>query len=119
VAKQANSNMIRQNHVEEALSNQEMRVSRLQDSVMESYVNGTTLIQTQGMAVGQVNALSVLSTSDHMFGAPNRITATTSYGDGDIIDIERSVDLGGSIHSKGVMILSAYLSSVFGRTARV
>ncbi len=86
---------------------------------METFSNGTTLIQTEGAAVGQVNALSVLSTKDHMFGAPNRITATTSYGDGDIIDIERSVDLGGSIHSKGVMILSAYLNSVFGRTARV
>ena len=29
------------------------------------------------------------------------------------------LNLGGSIHSKGVMILSAYLHSVFGRTARV
>ncbi|USD43883.1 AAA family ATPase [Vibrio sp. SCSIO 43135] len=119
VARQANSNMIRTGHVEEALSNQQLRVSRLQDSVMESFINGTTLIHTDGVAVGQVNALSVLSTSDHMFGAPNRITATTSYGDGDVIDIERSVDLGGSIHSKGVMILTAYLSSVFGKTARV
>ncbi|MGY3571282.1 Lon protease family protein [Vibrio paucivorans] len=119
VARQANSNMIRTGHVEEALSNQQLRVSRLQDSVMESFINGTTLIHTDGVAVGQVNALSVLSTSDHMFGAPNRITATTSYGDGEVIDIERSVDLGGSIHSKGVMILTAYLSSVFGKTARV
>ncbi|MCG3728628.1 Lon protease family protein [Vibrio cincinnatiensis] len=119
VARQANSNMIRQNHVEEALNNQQMRVNRLQEGVMETFLNGTTLIQTEGTAIGQVNALSVLATSDHAFGAPNRITATTSYGDGDIIDIERSVDLGGSIHSKGVMILSAYLSSVFGRTARV
>ncbi|MCG6210461.1 AAA family ATPase [Vibrio furnissii] len=119
VARQANSNMIRQNHVDEALQNQEMRVNRLQEGVMESFVNGTTLMETEGMAIGQVNALSVLATSDHAFGVPNRITATTSYGDGDIIDIERSVDLGGSIHSKGVMILSAYLSSVFGRTARV
>lgn len=66
-----------------------------------------------------MNALSVLATSDHAFGMPNRITATTSYGEGEIIDIERNVDLGGSIHSKGVMILSAYLSSVFGRTARI
>ncbi|GEM76665.1 Lon protease family protein [Vibrio sagamiensis] len=119
VARQANSNMIRIGHVEEALGNQTMRVSRLQDSVMETFVNGTTLLRTEGSAVGQVNALSVLSTSDHMFGAPNRITATTCYGDGEVIDIERSVDLGGSIHSKGVMILSAYLSSVFGKTARV
>lgn len=119
VAKQANSNMIRQSHVDEALHNQELRVNRLQESVMETFSNGTTLIRTEGEAVGQVNALSVLATNDYAFGAPNRITATTSYGDGDIIDIERSVDLGGSIHSKGVMILSAYLNSVFGRTARV
>ena len=95
VARQANSNMIRLSHVEEALSNQEQRVSRLKDSVMESFINGTTLIRTSGEAVGQVNALSVLSTSEYMFGAPNRITATTCYGDGEVIDIERSVDLGG------------------------
>ncbi|KLN63551.1 MULTISPECIES: Lon protease family protein [Vibrio] len=119
VARQANSNMIRSSHVEEALSNQELRVSRLKDSVMESFINGTTLIHTHGEAVGQVNALSVLSTSEYMFGAPNRITATTCYGEGEVIDIERSVDLGGSIHSKGVMILTAYLSSVFGKTAKV
>ncbi|NVD08021.1 ATP-dependent protease [Vibrio sp. JPW-9-11-11] len=119
VARQANSNMIRLSHVEDALANQELRVSRLKDSVMESFINGTTLIHTHGEAVGQVNALSVLSTSEYMFGAPNRITATTCYGEGEVIDIERSVDLGGSIHSKGVMILSAYLSSVFGKTAKV
>ncbi|MBW3695106.1 ATP-binding protein [Vibrio sp. T187] len=119
VAKSAKSNLIRSSHVEQALANQQMRVGRLQDSVMETFINGTTLIHTQGEAVGQVNALSVLSTSDHMFGAPNRITATTAYGDGEVIDIERNVDLGGSIHSKGVMILSAYLSSVFGKTAKV
>ncbi len=119
VAKSARSNLIRCSHVEQALTNQQMRLSRLQDSVMESFINGTTLLHTQGTAVGQVNALSVLSTSDYMFGAPNRITATTSYGDGEVIDIERNVDLGGSIHSKGVLILSAYLASVFGKTAKV
>lgn len=119
VAKAANSNLIRVSHVDQALASQEMRVSRLKDSVMESFINGTTLIKTEGSAVGQVNALSVLSTSEHMFGAPNRITATTAYGDGEVIDIERNVDLGGSIHSKGVLILSAYLASVFGKTARV
>ncbi|PMH43142.1 ATP-dependent protease [Vibrio sp. 10N.286.49.B3] len=119
VAKISKSNLIRASHVEQALANQLLRVNRLQDNVMETFINGTTLIHTDGHAIGQVNALSVLSTTDHMFGAPNRITATTAYGNGDVIDIERNVDLGGSIHSKGVMILSAYLSSVFGRTAKV
>ncbi|MGJ7095389.1 Lon protease family protein [Vibrio hannami] len=119
VARNARSNLIRTNHVDQALKNQEMRVNRLQDNVMESFTNGTTLIHTTGSAIGQVNALSVLSTSDHMFGAPNRITATTSYGDGEVIDIERNVDLGGSLHSKGVMILSSYIASVFGKTAKI
>ncbi|GAM63166.1 ATP-dependent protease La type II [Vibrio ishigakensis] len=119
IARAAKANIIRSSHVDKALSNQLSRVSRLQESVMESFVNGTTLIHTHGEAVGQVNALSVLSTSEHMFGAPNRITATTAYGQGEVIDIERNVDLGGSIHSKGVMILTAYLSSVFGKTAKI
>ncbi|WCE32361.1 Lon protease family protein [Vibrio sp. SCSIO 43137] len=119
VAKGARSNLIRASHVEQALNNQQMRVGKLQDDVMESFHNGTTLIHTSGEAIGQVNALSVLSTSDHMFGAPNRITATTSYGEGEVIDIERNVDLGGSIHSKGVLILSAYIASVFGKTAKI
>ena len=119
VAKSSNATMIRANHVELALSNQEMRVSRLKDHVMQTFTNGTTLIDTDGEAVGQVNALSVISTSDYQFGSPNRITATTSYGEGGVFDIERSVDLGGRIHSKGVMILSAYLASVFGRNKRI
>ncbi|GAD79986.1 Lon protease family protein [Vibrio ezurae] len=119
IARTANANIIRATHIEKALLNQLSRVSRLQESVMETFTNGTTLMQAQGEAIGQVNALSVLSTSDHMFGAPNRITATTSYGSGEVIDIERNVDLGGSIHSKGVMILTAYLSSVFGKTAKI
>ncbi|OAN10995.1 ATP-dependent protease [Photobacterium jeanii] len=119
VAKAANATMIRANHVEQALQNQEMRLSRLKDHVMQSFVNGTTLMSTQGEKVGQVNALSVISTSDYQFGAPNRITATTAYGEGNVFDIERSADLGGNIHSKGVMILSAYLASVFGKTAKI
>ncbi|SHO57000.1 Lon protease family protein [Vibrio quintilis] len=119
VARQANSNMIRVGHVNEALHNQELRVNRIQHNIMEGFLNGTMLIRTEGTAVGQVNALSVLSTSDHAFGMPNRITATTCYGDGEIIDIERNVDLGGSLHSKGVMILSAYLHSVLGKNAKV
>lgn len=118
-ARSANANLIRASHVEQALLSQEMRVSRLKDTVMQSFINGTTLIETDGSTVGQINALSVISTSDHMFGAPNRISATTAFGEGEVFDIERKVKLGGSIHSKGVLILSAYLASIFGKTAKI
>ncbi|CZF84064.1 Lon protease family protein [Grimontia marina] len=118
-AKVSNANIIRASHVEKALASRDMRVSRLRDHVMEGFTTGTTLIDTKGKAVGQVNALSVLATNDFSFGAPNRITATTSFGDGAVLDIERSVELGGSIHSKGVMILTAYLSSLLGKQAKI
>lgn len=118
-ARAVNANMIRASHVEQALHNHEMRVCRVKDHVMESFITGTTLISTQDHVVGQVNALSVIATSDHQFGAPNRITATTAFGEGKVFDIERKVDLGGSLHSKGVMILSAYLASLLGKTAKI
>jgi predicted ATP-dependent protease len=44
-----------------------------------------------------------------------RITATVRVGEGDVIDIEREAELGGAIHSKGVMILSAFLGARFAR----
>lgn len=118
-ARSSNATMIRTHHVEQALQNQEKRVSRLKDHVMHSFVTGTTLLDTEGASVGQVNALAVIATSDYQFGSPNRITATTAFGEGDVFDIERKVELGGSIHSKGVMILSAYLASVFGKTSKI
>lgn len=118
-ARAANATMIRVAHVEQALLRQEKRVSRLQDQMLHTFRNGTTLIDTQGEVTGQINGLSVISTSDHRFGIPNRITATTSWGEGEVMDIERSVKLGGRIHSKGVMILTAYLSSLFGKSAKI
>ncbi|WP_198780656.1 Lon protease family protein [Shewanella putrefaciens] len=118
-AKSAGSDHILLPHVEQALRNQEKRVSRLHDSIMESFINGTTLINTHDKVVGQINALSVISTSDHQFGMPNRITATTALGKGEVLDIEHRVKLGGRIHSKGVLILTAYLASVLGKTAQI
>ncbi|QLE85560.1 AAA family ATPase [Shewanella sp. Scap07] len=119
VARAAKANLIRASHVNQALANHEHRVCRLKDNVMQSFINGTTLLNTQGKVVGQINALSVIATSDHQFGAPSRITATTAYGDGTVFDIERKVELAGSLHSKGVMILSAYLATIFGQTDNI
>ncbi|MGR5488820.1 Lon protease family protein, partial [Vibrio alfacsensis] len=33
------------------------------------------------------------------------------FGDGDVSDVERKVDLGGNIHAKGMMIMQAFVSS--------
>lgn len=118
-AHQANAKTIRRQHVEQALAKQELRVSRLRDSMMQDFANGTLLLEAQGLAIGQINALSVLSTTDHQFGIPTRITATTAKGNGEIFDIEHQAKLGGKIHSKGVMILSAYLKSIFAKESKL
>ncbi|MCL1060189.1 AAA family ATPase [Shewanella gelidimarina] len=118
-AQAVSSNMIRTSHVEQALINKEQRICRAKDDYMQSFINGTTLIATEGKQTGQVNALSVMSTTDYQFGSPSRITATTSFGEGRVFDIERTVELSGSIHSKGVMILTAYIASILGKTDKI
>lgn len=70
-------------------------------------------IDTTGAVVGQINGLTVVTMGGSEFGEPSRITATVHYGDGDIIDIERKSELSGNIHTKGVMILMAYLANLF------
>lgn len=115
-ARQEQASLITAEHVEKALSSAQYRSSRIRDQIFDSLRDGTTLISTSGKTVGQVNALSVMSSGGFEFGMANRVTATTYYGGGDIIDIERDVKLGGNIHSKGVMILSAWLAARFAVT---
>ncbi|MFQ6371171.1 Lon protease family protein [Shewanella sp. YIC-542] len=118
-AKSANARTIRAIHVEQALNQQEQRVSKLRDQLMQGFSNGTNLLNVKGSAVGQINALSVIATSDHQFGMPNRITASTSFGKGEVLDIEHKARLGGKIHSKGVWILSAFINNLLGKTQAI
>ena len=115
-ARQAGAKLIQNSHVDQALESAQYRSSRIRDQFYDSIRDGTTLVSTTGTCVGQVNALSVLSTGGFEFGLSNRITATCYYGDGGVMDIERDVKLGGNIHSKGVMILSSWLSAHFAVT---
>ncbi len=113
-AGQSGSKLIRQEHIRKALDSADHRTGRVRDMLLESIANGTTLLSVTGKRTGQVNALSVLYTGDSEFGTVSRVTSTARYGDGDVIDIERDVKLGGNIHTKGVLILSSYLASMFG-----
>ncbi len=115
-ARQAGARLIQNTHVDQALESARYRSSRIRDQFYDSIRDGSTLVTTSGTCVGQVNALSVLSTGGFEFGLSNRITATCYYGDGGVMDIERDVKLGGNIHSKGVMILSSWLSAHFAVT---
>lgn len=97
--------------VERAIAEDERRSGRVRDRVLDEIRKGTFLIDTRGAKVGQVNGLSVLSLGRSSFGRPSRITARARLGKGEVIDIEREVQLGGPIHSKGVMILAGFLAA--------
>jgi len=99
--------------VERAVRQAERRASRIKDRMREMVNRKTILIDTEGAEVGQVNGLSVIGLGGFSFGRPSRITARTRMGGGKLIDIEREVELGGPLHSKGVLILSGYLSATY------
>jgi lon-related putative ATP-dependent protease len=112
-ARQAGSTAIGAAAIQEAIEAQRHRAGRLRAQVQEAILRGKVLIDTSGAAVGQVNGLSVFDLGDFAFAEPVRITATTRLGEGQVIDIQREVELGGAIHSKGVMILSSFLAARF------
>jgi lon-related putative ATP-dependent protease len=110
-AQRRNSDLVEIDDVVKAIRQRERRFNRVQSKVVDAIERDTLLIDTSGARVGQVNGLSVIDLGEFRFGHPVRITATTRIGTGDVVDIEREVELGGAIHSKGMMILSAALSS--------
>ena len=97
--------------VQTAIEKQIYRQDRVRQRMQEQIERGTILIDTKGDKVGQINGLSVLSLGGFAFGRPSRITARVRLGRGDLVDIEREVELGGPLHSKGVLILRGFLSS--------
>ncbi len=103
--------------VEKAVATARYRNSQYSERVQQQIREGTLMIDTQGSAIGQGNALSVIQMGDHRFGRPSRITATARVGTGRMIDIERETKLGGALHSKGVLILSAFLGNRYARNA--
>ena len=56
-----------------------------------------------------------MSIGTYSFGKPVKITANTYTGKSGIINIEREVELSGSTHSKGILILSGYLGEMFAQ----
>jgi len=97
--------------VQRAIDAQIHRTDRMRERLLEEVLKGTLLIDTQGEKVGQVNGLSVVELTHFAFGHATRITARVRMGKGEVIDIEREVELSGPIHSKGVLILSAFLGA--------
>jgi lon-related putative ATP-dependent protease len=107
----AGAGVVGAEHVEQAIDAQIHRADRLRERIHEQIEQGTIMIDVAGAKVGQINGLAVISLGNFGFGRPHRLTARVRIGSGNVVDIEREVELGGPLHSKGVLILAAYLGA--------
>lgn len=114
-AGEAGEKEISSDDVQKAVDQQIRRSDRVRERIYEEIGRGTILIDTEGEVAGQVNGLSVIHLGNFAFGQPSRITVTTRLGEGEVIDIERETELGGALHSKGVLILSNFLASRYAK----
>lgn len=115
-AQQAFENTLTSEHINRALTDKTLRSSRVSDTFLLDIKEGHVLITTSGKAIGTLNGLTVLEVGDTAFGTPARVTATVYVGSQGVVDIEREVELGQSIHSKGVLLLTGYLGNKYAKT---
>ena len=106
---------INHEHVDRAIAAKAERTGRVSRQILDEMLEGSILIDSEGEKVGKINGLTVLSIGDTSFGSPARITAAVYPGSQGIVDIEREVQLGQAIHSKGVMIISGYLGNKYAQ----
>ncbi|MCG8421000.1 MAG: AAA family ATPase [Proteobacteria bacterium] len=100
--------------VQRAIEAREYRSNRVKERLQEQTLREVLMIDCAGTRVGQINGLSVMQLADYRFARPTRITARVHMGKGNVVDIERETELGGPIHSKGVLILTGFLSARYG-----
>jgi lon-related putative ATP-dependent protease len=101
--------------VQQAIQEKVYRASQIEERVRRQIDKGLIMVDTEGEVVGQVNGLSIIDLGDYYFGKPSRITAQTFMGRDGVINIEREAKMSGSIHDKGVMILSGYLGGKYAQ----
>jgi lon-related putative ATP-dependent protease len=114
-AERSGNGVVKAADVQKAIDTKIYRSDRLRERVQEGILRGSILIDTTGEKVGQINGLSVVGLGGFAFGRPTRITAGVRMGEGSVVDIEREVELGGPIHSKGVLILTGFLGARYAR----
>lgn len=114
-ARKAGSEVVRAEHVGEAVRQKEVRVALPEEKLQEAIMAGLIHVETTGAVIGQVNGLSVYDLGDHRFGKPVRISAQTALGSSGIVNIEREADLAGRSFNKAILILDGFFRARFGQ----
>lgn len=109
------ANITESKHVRNAIVENEAMHGLIQKKLLDMYRTKKYMVELKGTKVGQINGLSVVDYGDVVIGQQHKITAATFAGRKGIINIEREANLSGSIHSKGVLILSGFLGELIGQ----
>lgn len=106
-------------HIKKSLDIQDKAQSNAQDFSDQALLEKQLKIQLHGEMIGQINGLSVVELMGYPteFGEIFRISASDMVGDGEIIDIERKVELAGNVHAKSTLIVQGYLNHFFTHIA--
>ena len=102
-------------HVRKAIDERLYRVNLIEERYRRAFETGVIRIDTDGVAVGQINGLTVITLEDHAFGHPVRITANVFTGQDGVVNIEREVKMTGPIHNKGLLTLSSFLGKKYAQ----
>jgi len=101
--------------VELAIESRIYRSNKVEERIQELIEEKTLLVDTDGEVTGQVNGLTVYQLGDFSFGRPARVTVRTFLGKSGVVNIEREAKLSGSIHDKGVLILTGFFGARFAQ----
>ncbi|MDH2924446.1 Lon-like ATP-dependent protease [Nicoletella semolina] len=105
---------IQLNDIQDYFDYLESQSSKLYQYSLDEILQYQKYIQTENEKIGQINGLSVVEFEGvpNAFGEPLRISCNVQYGEGEINDIEHKTELGGNIHSKGVLIAQSCLANL-------
>ncbi len=114
-ARMQGSDRVNADSVNQALKARKYRLSLYEDEFMSEYEREAIKVRTSGCTVGRANGLSISMYGDYILALPHQISCTTGVGHGGIMDLEREAELGGPIHTKGMMIIKGYLQNLFAQ----
>lgn len=102
------------NDIQDYFDYLEKQAAVLHQYALQDILKAQHYLETDDVEIGQINGLSVVEFNGvpQSFGEPLRISCNVQYGDGEIHDIERKVELGGNIHSKGILIAQSCLANL-------
>jgi len=115
LARMAGKDKVDLEALNEAVAAKDYRVNLYEEEFMMDYDRQVMKVDTDGEASGRANGLSVTLFGDYEFGLPHQISCTVGVGHGGILDLEREAQLGGPIHTKGMMIIKSYLVRLFAQ----